>query len=140
MAQCAKIWIGANRWSSPVQPSHAPPGGVNRPRAVPNRRAGFARLQASAGLAFDRAGGGGLCSSAAQYWKDQEMITLSEVESMSKVERLKAIDLIWSTLSGTSEDLPSPDWHGKVLEARIKDIESGGAQFLTLDELKARLQ
>ena len=68
------------------------------------------------------------------------MITLSDVESMSRAERLKAMDLIWSTLSGSSEDLPSPDWHGKVLEARLKEIESGAARFLTLDELKARLR
>jgi hypothetical protein len=67
------------------------------------------------------------------------MITITDIEAMSKAERLMAIDLIWSSLSDADKEVKSPAWHGEVLAARMKKIDSGQAKFLTLDELKQRL-
>lgn len=67
------------------------------------------------------------------------MITIADIESMSKAERLMAMDMIWSSLSDHDKEVASPAWHGEVIASRMKKIESGQAKFLTLDELKERL-
>jgi hypothetical protein len=38
------------------------------------------------------------------------------------------------------EAVPSPDWHGEVIATRLAKVEQGGGVFLTIDELKERLQ
>jgi hypothetical protein len=59
---------------------------------------------------------------------------------MSVIERLQAIEQIWDTLCRDPEIVASPKWHGEVLSDRKARAESGEAKFLTLAELKARLQ
>ena len=68
------------------------------------------------------------------------MISLAEIQAMSKAERLMAIDLIWSTLSESANDQPSPDWHDKVLSRRLAKVDSGQGKFISLDQLKDRLK
>ncbi len=67
------------------------------------------------------------------------MIDESTIEQMSPQERLRAMELLWRSLSCAPEGIPSPEWHREVLAARVAEIERGEAQFLTLDELKQRL-
>ena len=67
------------------------------------------------------------------------MIKLSDIESMSKTERLLAIDLIWSTLSDPDKEITSPAWHGDVISARMEKVNSGHAKYLTIEQLKIRL-
>jgi hypothetical protein len=51
-----------------------------------------------------------------------------------------AIDLIWSTLSESADDMPSPDWHGTILSRRLAKVDSGQGKFISLDKLKKRLE
>ena len=39
-----------------------------------------------------------------------------------------------------TEDIESPEWHGEVLAARQAKVDSGEAEFLTVDQLKDRLR
>jgi hypothetical protein len=55
------------------------------------------------------------------------MLSQSTVERMSVRERLDAI-----------EQVPSPEWHGRVVAERLSKIERGEGKFLTLDEVKRR--
>jgi hypothetical protein len=59
---------------------------------------------------------------------------------MTKTERLMAIDLIWSTLSESADDMPSPEWHGKILSRRLAKVDSGQGKFVSLEKLKKRLK
>jgi len=68
------------------------------------------------------------------------MIEVAEIERMSLTERLQAMELLWASLTRTPEAVPSPDWHGEVLAARLAKMQRGEAEFLTLDELQTRLQ
>ena len=68
------------------------------------------------------------------------MIQVSEIELMSLDERLQAMELLWASLTRTPEAVPSPSWHGEVLGERLAKIERGEGEFLTLAEVKARLQ
>jgi hypothetical protein len=68
------------------------------------------------------------------------MIQAADIEQMGLEERLQAMELLWASLTRTPEAVPSPDWHGEVLADRLAKIKRGEAEFLTLAEVKARLQ
>jgi len=68
------------------------------------------------------------------------MIQAAEIEKMSLDERLQTMELLWASLARTPDAVPSPAWHGEVLAARMAKIERGEAEFLTVPELKERLQ
>ena len=67
------------------------------------------------------------------------MIQVAEIERMTVDERLRTMELLWTSLTRTPEDVASPDWHGEVLADRLAKIERGEGEFLTLAEVKARL-
>lgn len=58
------------------------------------------------------------------------------LDSMSTLDKLQAIEDIWSDLLRRSDDIPSPSWHGDVLNAREQKVKEGTARFLTVDEAK----
>ena len=66
------------------------------------------------------------------------MLSQSTVEGMSVQERLDAIELLWRSLAAFPEQIPSPEWHARVVAERVAKIERGEGQFLTLDEVKRR--
>jgi len=68
------------------------------------------------------------------------MIQAAEIERMSLEERLQTMELLWASLARTPDAVPSPAWHGEVLAARMAKIERGEAEFLTIDQVKARLE
>jgi hypothetical protein len=68
------------------------------------------------------------------------MIQAAEIERMGLHERLQTMELLWDSLSRTPEAVPSPEWHGEVLGQRLAKVERGEAEFLTLAQLKERLQ
>ena len=68
------------------------------------------------------------------------MIQAAEIEQMSLEERLQTMELLWVSLALTPDAVPSPDWHGDVLAARLAKIERGEGEFLTIPQVKKRLQ
>ena len=68
------------------------------------------------------------------------MIQAAEIEQMSLEERLQALELLWASLARTPDAVPSPDWHGEVLATRLAKVEHGEGKFLTIPQLKERLQ
>jgi hypothetical protein len=68
------------------------------------------------------------------------MIQAADIEKMSLDERLQTMELLWTSLARTPDAVPSPAWHGEVLAARRAKMERGDAEFLTIPELKERLQ
>ena len=63
-----------------------------------------------------------------------------EVSRLSKAERLQAMEWIWASLSEKPDEIESPEWHGEVLAARKAKVDSGAAQFLSVEQLKERLR
>jgi len=68
------------------------------------------------------------------------MIEASQIEQMSTSERLHAMEQLWDALCREAPDMPSPDWHGLVLKDRKERAGRGDAKFLSLEELRSRLQ
>ena len=61
------------------------------------------------------------------------------VGTMTVPEKLRAMEDIWDDLCRTENVIPSPEWHGDVLQARERRIQSGDATFVDLDEAKRRV-
>jgi hypothetical protein len=59
---------------------------------------------------------------------------------MSVPERLQAIEQLWDALCREPGDVVSPQWHRDVLADRKTRAERGEARFLTLAQLRTRLQ
>ena len=68
------------------------------------------------------------------------MLEAEQIREMSMAERLQALEQLWDAVCREDADVPSPAWHAAVLEDRKARAARGEAQFLTLDQLKARLR
>ncbi len=60
------------------------------------------------------------------------------IGSLSRDEKLAAMDPIWRDLATDSQSLASPQWHEKVIADRLKEPASGSA--LPLNEAKAEIK
>jgi len=60
-----------------------------------------------------------------------------DVKSMSPSERIQAMETIWDSLIHDEAEITTPAWHTDVLENRKKLIESGQAEFISIEKLKA---
>ena len=67
------------------------------------------------------------------------MIAALEIERMSPAERVRAMELLWRSMSSEPEKVESPAWHKKVLDKRLAKVEAGKGEFLTIAQLKKRL-
>jgi hypothetical protein len=67
------------------------------------------------------------------------MIAAEDIERMSVAERLQAMELLRKSISRNSESVPSPDWHEEVLAQRKAKADSDEAEFLTVGQLRKRL-
>jgi Putative addiction module component len=63
-----------------------------------------------------------------------------EVSRLSRAEQLRAMELLWASVSKKPEEIQSRQWHGEVLAAGKAKADSGEAQFLTAQQLKERLR
>ncbi|MBI4026272.1 MAG: addiction module protein [Verrucomicrobia bacterium] len=64
----------------------------------------------------------------------------TQIEQMSFAERIQTMELLWRAISSHPEEVSSPSWHGELLAERTAKIERGEAAFLTIDQVKERLQ
>ena len=67
------------------------------------------------------------------------MIETLEIERMTFAERVRAMELLWRSMSAQPGKLASPAWHKTVLHKRLAKVEAGKGEFLTLAQLKRRL-
>lgn len=60
-----------------------------------------------------------------------------EIKKMSKIERLQAMEALWDSLIDEESEIKSPEWHRDILEVRKNKIETGKAEFISLEKLRA---
>ena len=68
------------------------------------------------------------------------MIDAAQIEQMTLAERLQTMELLWKAISNFPEQVASPAWHREVLAERKAKIKRGEAKFLSIDQVKKRLQ
>ena len=66
------------------------------------------------------------------------MMNISDIEHMTRSEKLQAMEALWDSLLQEDNSMEAPAWHNAILEQRKLEMASGRARFLSLDELKAR--
>jgi len=59
-----------------------------------------------------------------------------QIDRMSKIERLQAIDELWNSLVSSNEELQSPSWHNDIVLKRVASIKTGTAKFISIDDIK----
>jgi hypothetical protein len=59
-----------------------------------------------------------------------------EINKMSKIEMLQAMEALWDALINEEAEIESPEWHGDILEERKRKMEKGNAEFLSLEKLR----
>ena len=67
------------------------------------------------------------------------MIAMKTIDQMTKEEKLQTMEALWDSLWPVQGDLPSPDWHGAVLQERADCAASGQAVFSDWETAKKRL-
>lgn len=60
-----------------------------------------------------------------------------EIKKMSRIERLQAMESLWDSLMDEESEIESPEWHRDILEERKRKIETGEAEFISLEKLRA---
>lgn len=77
-----------------------------------------------------------------KVWYNIAKVSLPEIEeqvaNLSRSERLQMMEVLWNAIR--KDEPESPEWHGKVLAARLARVEAGQGDFLALSELKKRLR
>jgi len=58
---------------------------------------------------------------------------------MTLEERLRLMEMLWDSVSRSSTEPASPEWHGKVLSSRLEKLKSGKAEILTIEQVKTRV-
>lgn len=64
-------------------------------------------------------------------------INTLEIEKMSTIDRLQAMEALWDSFMGKKSEIDSPEWHRNILDERKRKIENGKAKFISLEELRA---
>ena len=59
-----------------------------------------------------------------------------EIKKMSRIERLQAMEALWNSLIDEESEIESPEWHRDILEERKRKIETGEAEFISLEKLR----
>ena len=65
-------------------------------------------------------------------------MTIAEISKMSIFERLQTMEALWDSLTREPTGIKSPQWHEEILSDRKEKIESGNADFLSLEQLKSK--
>ena len=64
-------------------------------------------------------------------------MNILEIKKMSRIERLQAMEALWDSLLDEEAEIESPEWHRDILKQRKRKIETGEAEFISLDKLRA---
>ncbi|MBI5641128.1 MAG: addiction module protein [Nitrospirae bacterium] len=60
-----------------------------------------------------------------------------EINKMSRIERLQAMESLWDSLMDEESEIESPEWHKDILAERKRKIETGETEFISLEKLRA---
>jgi hypothetical protein len=64
-------------------------------------------------------------------------MNILEIKKMSTIERLRAMEALWDSLIDEQSEIESPQWHREAPAERKRKIETGKAEFISLEELRA---
>ena len=72
--------------------------------------------------------------------QDAIMKPIIDLDKLTRLEKLQAMEQLWADLCRDEEELESPEWHREVLEQRERDLKDGKDTFVSLEEAKRILR
>lgn len=69
-----------------------------------------------------------------------DMNTVVDIGSLTRTEKLRAMEELWEDLTRFEDDYPSPDWHADVLREREEALKTGKDAFVSWAEAKKMLR
>ncbi len=66
-------------------------------------------------------------------------MSIAEVKQLPLAEKLQIMEAIWEDLRARADQVPVPQWHKDVLDARRKAVEDGHEEILDWDSIKDSL-
>jgi putative addiction module component (TIGR02574 family) len=63
-----------------------------------------------------------------------------EIEKLAPKERLELISALWESLRDTPQRVPVTDAQRDELDRRLDDVEAGGVETLSWDDVTERLR
>lgn len=63
-----------------------------------------------------------------------------QIPHLSTTEKLRAMEVLWSSLHQTFEESAPPEWHRELLNRRLQLIESGEAVYEDWNQVKKELR
>jgi putative addiction module component (TIGR02574 family) len=67
------------------------------------------------------------------------MSSTLQIEGMTVQEKLQAMEALWESLRQNEADIPVPQWHKDILDARERDVKEGRAKFLDWETAKQEI-
>jgi hypothetical protein len=68
------------------------------------------------------------------------MVTTLQLEQMSRIEKLQAMEAIWVALSIPDTEVESPAWHASVLRETEERVAHGEEQIVDWETAKRELR
>ncbi len=68
------------------------------------------------------------------------MIPSLPLETMTQVEKIQLMELLWDDLTRDEESLESPAWHADELRERDRRLEIGEDHLMDWEEAKALIR
>lgn len=68
------------------------------------------------------------------------MNTVLDIGSLTRTEKLRAMEELWEDLTQSEDEYPSPAWHGAVLREREEALKSGKDEFVPWEDAKRILR
>ncbi len=62
------------------------------------------------------------------------------LDQMTREDKLRAMEALWTDLSRDDAQIESPAWHGDVLRDRAEAVKSGRETFVEWEEAKRQLR
>jgi len=62
------------------------------------------------------------------------------LEGMTKEEKLRMMEALWTDLTREEKEFLSPNWHEDVLKAREKKVESGREEYRDWESAKKEIR
>jgi putative addiction module component (TIGR02574 family) len=67
-------------------------------------------------------------------------MSIAEIRQLPLSEKLQIMEAIWEDLRARAEDLPVPEWHKELLDARQDAVAEGREKVLDWDDAKRSLR
>ena len=68
------------------------------------------------------------------------MLAQAEIQQMPYPEKLALLEALWTEIAARPDKLEIPDWHKKILDARMRSAKRGSETLIDWETAKKQIQ